>query len=172
MDRCLAGDLLKGKFPEAVLKIEEFRGETSITVAAQNIREVMTFLKESESFNYDLLLDLAGVDFAGQAPSPRFMIAYLLHSTKFNNKLRIKIRVAEDGALDTVSDIWKAANWLEREVYDMFGIKFNSHPDLKRILLTEDFVGYPLRKDFPLEGRNFDQPFNVCLEEEHSEEKQ
>ena len=164
MDRCLAGDLLKGKFPEAVLKIEEFRGETSITVAADQIRDVMTLLRQSENLCCDLLLDLAGVDFAGQAP--RFMIAYLLHSTKFNNKLRIKSTVAEGGALDTVSDIWKAANWLEREAYDMFGIKFNNHPNLKRILLEEDFVGYPLRKDFPLEGRNFDQPFKVCLEEE------
>jgi NADH-quinone oxidoreductase subunit C len=164
MDRCLAGDLLKGKFPEVVLKIEEFRGETSITIAAQNIREIMTFLKVSDNLHYDLLLDVAGVDFAGQAP--RFMIAYLLHSTKFNNKLRIKTCVSEGGALDTVSDIWKAANWMEREVYDMFGIKFNNHPDLKRILLEEDFVGYPLRKDFPLEGQNFDQPFKVCLEEE------
>jgi NADH-quinone oxidoreductase subunit C len=164
MDRCLAGDLLKGKFPEAVLKIEEFRGETSITIDSQKVRAVMTFLKESENLWYDLLLDLAGVDFTGQ--TPRFMIAYLLHSTKFNNKLRIKIRVAEDGAADTISDIWKAADWMEREAYDMFGIKFNNHHYLKRILLEEDFVGHPLRKDFPLEGRNFDQPFNVCLEEE------
>ncbi len=164
MDRCLAGDLLKGKFPEAVLKIEEFRGETSITVATNQIRDVMTFLKKSENLYYDLLLDLAGVDFAGQ--TPRFMIAYLLHSTKFNNKLRIKTRVAEDGALDTISDIWKAADWMEREAYDMLGIKFNNHPCLKRILLTEDFVGHPLRKDYPLEGPNFDQPFHVSLEEE------
>ena len=164
MDSCRADDLLKGKFPEAILNIEEFRGETSITVDMNNIRAVMTFLKNSENLNYDLLLDLAGVDFAGQ--SPRFMISYLLHSTKFNNKLRIKTRIPEDGALDTVSDIWKAANWMEREAYDMFGITFNNHPDLKRILLTEDFVGYPLRKDFPLEGHNFDQPFTVCLEEE------
>ncbi|MDP2268820.1 MAG: NADH-quinone oxidoreductase subunit C [Deltaproteobacteria bacterium] len=170
MDRCLAGDLLKGKFPEAVLSIEEFRGETSITVATHQIRDVMTFLKDSENLHYDLLLDLAGVDFAGQAP--RFLIAYLLHSTKFNNKLRIKTRVAEDGEVDTVSDIWKAADWMEREAYDMFGIKFYNHPYLKRILLTEDFVGYPLRKDFPLEGPDFDQPFNVCLEEEHPEVEQ
>jgi NADH-quinone oxidoreductase subunit C len=166
MDSCRAGDLLKSKFPEAVLTIEEFRGETSVTVDKNKIRAVMTFLKDSENLNYDLLLDLAGVDFADQAPSPRFMIAYLLHSTTFNNKLRIKTRVAEDGALDTVSDIWKAADWMEREAYDMFGIKFNNHPYLKRILLEEDFVGHPLRKDFPLEGHNFDQPFTVCLEEE------
>ncbi|HLE18325.1 MAG TPA: NADH-quinone oxidoreductase subunit C [Syntrophales bacterium] len=164
MDRCMAGDLLKGKFPEAILNIEEFRRETSITVDPGKIREVMAFLKESEGLFYDLLLDLAGVDFEGC--SPRFMIAYLLHSTKFNKKLRIKARVAEGVPMDTVSDIWKSADWMEREVYDMFGIKFNNHPDLKRILLTDDFVGHPLRKDFPVEGPDFGQPFNVCLEEE------
>jgi NADH-quinone oxidoreductase subunit C len=164
MDRCNAVDLLKETFPEAVLNSEEFRGETSITVAAEKIREVMTFLKENEKLYYDLLLDLAGVDF--QDRSPRFMIAYLLHSTKFNNKLRIKTTVAEGASVDTVSDIWKAANWMEREAYDMFGIRFNNHPDLKRILLTQDFVGHPLRKDFPVKGSDFGQPLQVCLEEE------
>jgi len=164
MDRCMAGDLLKEKFPEAILSIEEFRRETSITVDRGRIRDVMAFLKESENLFYDLLLDLAGVDFEGC--SPRFMIAYLLHSTKFNKKLRIKTMVAEGVPIDTVSDIWKSADWMEREVYDMFGIKFNNHPDLKRILLTDDFVGHPLRKDFPVEGPDFGQPFNVCLEEE------
>ena len=164
MDSCQAGELLQRQFPEAVLNNEEFRGETSITIDMNKLRAVMTFLKDSGNLQYDLLLDLAGVDFADQ--TPRFMIAYLLHSTKFNNKLRIKTRIAEDGALDTISDIWKAADWMEREAYDMFGIKFNNHPDLKRILLEEDFVGHPLRKDFPLEGHNFDQPFTVCLEEE------
>ena len=160
----MAGDLLKETFPEAVRDIEEFRRETSITVDAGKIREVMTFLKENEKLSYDLLLDLAGVDFADR--SPRFMIAYLLHSTKFNNKIRIKTTVAEDASLDTVSDIWLAANWMEREVYDLLGITFSNHPDLKRILLDEDFVGHPLRKDFPVKGANFDQPLQVCLEEE------
>src|SRR3990170_7369929 len=121
MDRCMAGDLLKVKFPETVLKIEEFRRETSITVATGKIREVMAFLKESENLFYDLLLDLAGVDFEGC--SPRFMIAYLLHSMKFNKKLRIKTMVAEGVPIDTVSDIWKSADWMEREVYDIFSGK-------------------------------------------------
>ena len=112
MAKCMAGDLLKETFPEAVRDIEEFRQETSITVDADKIREVMTFLKENEKLCYDLLLDLAGVDFADR--TPRFMIAYLLHSTKFNNKLRIKTTVAEGASLDTVSDIWLAADWMER----------------------------------------------------------
>jgi len=164
MDSRLVGDLLKETFPEAVRSIEEFRRETSITVDAGKIREVMTFLKEDERLGYDLLLDLAGVDFDDR--SPRFMIAYLLHSTKFNNKLRIKTTVAEGFSPDTVSDIWLAADWMEREVYDMLGIIFNNHPNLTRILLPEDFVGHPLRKDFPVKGTDFDQPLQVCLEEE------
>ncbi len=164
MTRCLAGDLLEGKFPQAVLEIEEFRGETSITVDAGHVRDMMAFLKSSENLSYDLLLDLVGIDFGNK--SPRFMVAYLLHSMKFNNKLRIKVAVEEGGSLETVSDIWKAADWLEREAYDMFGLQFRNHPDLRRILLEDDFVGHPLRKDFPLEGFDFENPFKVCLEEE------
>jgi len=164
MVRCTAYNLLKEKFPEAVRGVEEFRGETTVTVDKGRLRAVLKFLKESETLLYDLLVDVAGVD--SGSGSPRFLVAYLLHSTKFNNRLRIKIRVAEGAALDTVSDIWKAADWLEREVYDMFGIRFSDHPDLRRILLTDDFVGHPLRKDFPLKGVDFDKPFPVCLEEE------
>jgi NADH-quinone oxidoreductase subunit C len=164
MVRCMAYDLLREKFPEAVRGGEEFRGETTVTVDKGQLRAVLKFLKESETLLYDLLVDVAGVD--SGSGSPRFLVAYLLHSTKFNNRLRIKVRVAEGAALDTVSDIWKAADWLEREIYDMFGIRFNDHPDLRRILLTDDFIGHPLRKDFPLKGVDFDKPFPVCLEEE------
>ena len=164
MNRCMAGDLIKGKFPETMIVVEEFRGETTITVDKEHLRKVMAFLKESESLCYDLLVDLAGID-TGSA-THRFTVAYLLHSTKYNNRLRIKVKLEEGASLDTVSDIWKAANWLERETYDMFGILFNNHPDLRRILLLDDFVGYPLRKDFPLQGPDFDKPINICLEEE------
>ncbi len=164
MDRCMAGDLLKGKYPDAVLKIMEFRGETSITIAAGQLRDVMVFLKDSDNCAYDLLVDLTGIDYGSR--SPRFTVVYLLHSMKFNNRLRIKVDVEEGGAVETVADIWKAADWLEREAYDMFGISFSNHPDLRRILLEEDFAGHPLRKDFPLEGADFGTPFNVCLEEE------
>lgn len=160
----MAGNLLKETFPEAVWGIEQFRGETSVTIGADRISEVMAFLKEDERLRYDLLLDLAGVDFDHR--SPRFMIAYLLHSTKFNNRLRIKTAVAEGASLNTVSDLWVTADWMEREVYDMLGIIFKNHPNLKRILLPDDFMGHPLRKDFPIKGSDFDQPHQVCLEEE------
>ncbi len=164
MDKCTACELLREKFPEAVQAVSEFRGETTVIVDKGQLRAVMKFLKESEDTLYNFLVDIAGVD--SKSESPRFLVVYLLHSIKFNNRLRIKIPVAEGAALDTVSDIWKAADWMEREVYDMFGIEFSNHPDLRRILLPDDFVGHPLRKEFPLKGDDFDKPFRVCLEEE------
>jgi NADH-quinone oxidoreductase subunit C len=164
MSKCTASDLLGGKFPEAVKTVSEFRGENTVVIDKARLREVMTFLKANEETRYDLLVDMAGVDTGNE--SPRFFVAYLLHSIQFNNRLRIKVPVAEGDVLDTVSDIWRAADWMEREVYDMFGIGFSKHPDLRRILLPDDFVGHPLRKEFPLKGVDFDTPFRVCLEEE------
>ena len=164
MSKCTASELLGGRFPEAVRAVSEFRGETTVIVDKERLRAVMTFMKENEETLYDLLVDLAGVDTGSE--SPRFFVVYLLHSIKYNNRLRIKVPVAEGAALDTVSDIWRAADWMEREVYDMFGITFNNHPDLRRILLPDDFVGHPLRKEYPLKGDDFDKPFRVALEEE------
>ncbi len=164
MDSRAAAEMVKARFPAAVAAVDEFRGETTVTIEKGALREVMRFLKDDEATRYDLIVDVAGADFAGA--SPRFMIAYLLHSMRYNNRLRIKVGVAEGAGLDTVSDIWRGAEWLEREVYDMFGIRFANHPDLRRILLTQDFEGHPLRKEFPLEGHDFDKPLNVCAEEE------
>ena len=163
MDSRSAGNLLREKFPEAVAGIEEFRGEITVTVETRKLLEVMTFLKENKELSYDMLLDQAGLDFPDR--DPRFTISYLLHSMKFNNKLRIKTQVAEGFAVDSVSAIWKAADWMERETAEMFGITFKNHPNPKHILLTDDFVGYPLRKDYDVKGPNFDQPFQVNLEE-------
>jgi NADH-quinone oxidoreductase subunit C len=163
MDSRSAGKFLKDKFPEAVTGIEEFRGEVTITVEAGRLSDVMKFLKQSGELSYDLLIDLAGLDFPGQ--KPRFAVSYLLHSMKFNNKIRIKTRVAEGGAVESVSALWAAADWMEREAAEMFGVTFRNHPNPKHILLTDDFVGYPLRKDYDVKGPNFDQPFPVHLEE-------
>lgn len=157
MDRRAAGELLREKFPDAVRNVEDFSGETTVAVDRGSLREVLQYLRDSEALRYDLLLDLTAVDFANE--SPRFMMVYLLYSTCFGGRLRIRARVPEGEALDTASGIWKAADWLEREVYDMFGILFSGHPDLRRILLDEEFVGHPLRKDFPLKGMEYDQPF-------------
>ena len=160
---------LKENFPDGIIEVEEFRGEVSVTVEKNKIRDIMLFLRDTDQLLYDMLTDLCGVDYCGD--TPRFEIVYLLRSSKFNNRLRIKARVheGEDCQLSTVSDIWRAADWLEREVYDMFGIRFNNHPDLRRILLMDEFVGHPLRKDFPTEGYDFERPFSVQLEEELSD---
>jgi len=163
MDSRSAGNQLKEKFPQAVAGIEEFRGETTVTIEAPKLFEVMTFLRENNELSYDMLIDQAGVDDPGHGS--RFTIAYLLHSMKFNNRLRIKTKVAEGVAVDSVSAIWKAADWMERETAEMFGITFKNHPDPRHILLPDDFPGYPLRKDYNVKGPNFDQPFQVCLDE-------
>jgi NADH-quinone oxidoreductase subunit C len=157
MDRHAVGDLLKKKFPDAMQGIEEWRGETTVTVDSGRIQDVLRHLRESEAVLYDLLLDLTAVDLEKEAP--RFMMVYLLYSTRFGHRLRLRTRLDEGEALETASGIWKAADWLEREVFDMFGIRFNGHPDLRRILLEEDFDGHPMKKDFPLKGTGYEQPF-------------
>jgi NADH-quinone oxidoreductase subunit C len=164
MDSRSAGNLLKEKFPNAVLGIGEFRGEVTVTVEAAMFLEVMTFLRENKELSYDMLLDQAGLDFPAQ--ELRFTVSYLLHSMKFNNKLRIKTSVAEGTPVDSVSALWRSSDWMERETGEMFGIVFKHHPNPKHILLVDDFVGYPLRKDYDVKGPNFDQPFQVRLEEE------
>ncbi len=164
MDSRKAGNLLKETFSDAVLKIEEFRGETSVTIESGRLVEIMKFLKQNSDLSYDMLVDLTSVDFPDQ--KMRFIISYLLNTTKFNNRLRIKTAVAEGSAVDSVCDIWKAANWMEREAAEMFGIHFNNHPNLKHILLTDDFVGHPLRKEYDVKGPDFGQPLKIDLEKE------
>jgi NADH-quinone oxidoreductase subunit C len=140
---------LKQKFSDVVLDVVEFRGETTITVKKEQIVAVSTFLKEELGYNF--LCDLCGVDYLGQ--SPRFMVVYNLYNIALKDRLRIKVPVEEkDAAVDTVSGVWSTANWPERECWDLMGITFNNHPDLRRILMPADWVGHPLRKDYPLQG--------------------
>ena len=133
----------------------EFRGETTFVVAAHDIREVAKFCKEELSFDY--LLDISSVDNFGS--EPRFEVVYELYSMTLSIHLRLKLQVSEDApAVDTVSDIWPTANWHEREIYDMMGLRFNGHPDLRRILMWDGYPYFPLRKEFPLEGLPSDMP--------------
>jgi NADH-quinone oxidoreductase subunit C len=133
----------------------EFRGETSFTILAADLREMTKFCCDELSFDY--LLDITSVDHFGD--EPRFEIVYELYSMAMAVHLRIKLGVSEDDAVvDTVSDIWPTANWHEREIYDMMGIKFNSHPDLRRILMWDGYPFFPLRKEFPLEGKSSNMP--------------
>src|SRR5436853_380757 len=133
----------------------EFRGETTYIISAEHLREVAKFCRDDLSFDY--LIDITSVDNSGQ--EPRFEIVYELYSLTVAVHLRLKLSVSETaGAVDTVSDIWPTANWHEREIYDMMGIKFNGHPDLRRILMWEGYPFFPLRKEFPLEGLPSEMP--------------
>jgi NADH-quinone oxidoreductase subunit C len=133
----------------------EFRGETSFTIAASDLREIAKFCRDELSFDY--LLDITSIDNFGE--EPRFEIVYHLYSMPHAVHLRLKLKVSEDvAAVDTVSDVWPTANWHEREIYDMMGIKFDGHPDLRRILMWDGYPFFPLRKDFPLEGLPSEMP--------------
>ncbi len=141
---------LREKFAASVLDVKEFRGEVTVTVTRENIVEICNFLKSSLAYN--LCTDVTAVDYLGKQ-DPRFMMVYNLYSIPNKDRLRVKAGVPEaDCTIDTVSGVWKSANWLEREVYDLMGVTFNNHPDLRRILMTDDWVGHPLRKDYPVQG--------------------
>jgi NADH-quinone oxidoreductase subunit C len=127
----------------------EFRDETTYFISPDDLREVARFCRDDLSFDY--LIDITSIDNFGE--EPRFEIVYELYSMTLGVHLRLKLKIpGETGAVDTVSDIWPTANWHEREIYDMMGIKFNGHPDLRRILMWDGYPYFPLRKDFPLEG--------------------
>ncbi len=142
-------DSLGQAFGEKLQHRTEFRGETTCTITASDLREIAKFCRDQLSFDY--LLDITSIDNFGE--EPRFEIVYHLYSMSHTCHLRLKLKMSEDlGAVDTVSDIWPTANWHEREVYDMMGIKFKGHPDLRRILMWDGYPYFPLRKDFPLAG--------------------
>ena len=148
---------LKEKFPNSILEVTTFREEVTVTASRGEIFEICKFLHSDPDFQYHLLTDLCGLDFFPQ--TPRFGVVYLLYSVKNNQRLRVKTRVGEMESTPSVESIWKVANWYEREAYDLFGIRFENHPDLRRILLWDGFEGHPLRKDYPAEGPDFDKPF-------------
>ena len=149
MTEHVAVSKLKAKFPAAVLDVKEFRGETTVTLKKEDIVAACAYLKKDLGYNF--LTDVCGVDYLGQAP--RFMVVYHLYNLTTKERLRLKVPVAEsDPRVDTVSVVWATANWLERECWDLVGISFNNHPDLRRILMPADWQGHPLRKDYPLQG--------------------
>jgi len=148
-------DLFSKSFGKKIQNKTEFRGETSFTIAASDLHEIAKFCRDELSFDY--LLDITSIDNFGE--DPRFEIVYHLYSMPHGVHLRLKLRVLEElGAVDTISDIWPTANWHEREAYDMMGIKFTGHPDLRRILMWDGYPFFPLRKDFPLEGLPSEMP--------------
>jgi NADH-quinone oxidoreductase subunit C len=133
-----------------VADVKDALGEVTVTVPREHIVDVCTSLKTTHGF--DMLADLCGAD-RGVEEDPRFEVNYHLFSTKHHNRLRLKILLFEDDAkVATVTGLWKTADWHERETYDLLGVTFEGHPDLRRILLPSDFDGHALRKDYPLRG--------------------
>ncbi len=144
-------DAIRERFGAAIGEVTVFRGETSLAVDGESIVALCTFLRDEEGLAFDFLSDLCGVD--RHPASPRFQVVYHLFSLRHGHRLRVKVPLGgEDPVIDSVVPVWETADWHERECFDLFGIRFRNHPDLRRILLPEDFEGHPLRKDFPLEG--------------------
>lgn len=148
---------LKAKFGAAIEEVRmprEYPTELPIVyVKKDSVVEVIAYMKGEAGFEYDFLSDITATD---EEIEPRFEVVYNLRSLAHKNRIRVKARVAEgangDYELPTLTTLWEAANWAEREVWDMFGVKFKGHPDLRRILMDERWQGHPLRKDYPLRG--------------------
>lgn len=177
--------LVKKRFADRALFATEYRGETTLMVAVSDMHEVLRFLREDSGCDYDLLSDICGIDYLDYPAVPglpegpgtegftgRFGVVYNLVSVTHNRRLLVKVHL--DPSIDTrdnehdpalhlpsVTDIWPGAEWMEREVYDMFGIRFDGHPDLRRILLWESYPAHPLRKDYPVTGRGEREGYRV-----------
>jgi NADH-quinone oxidoreductase subunit C len=148
-------DRLREAFPAAITDQSRFRDESTLRIQASALREICLHARDKLGFNY--LIDVSSVDHFGN--EPRYEVVYELYSMKDCVHLRLKIVVSEDDcSVPTVSDIWPTADWHEREVYDMMGIRFADHPDLRRILMWDGYPYHPLRKDFPLQGKQSDLP--------------
>ena len=148
-------DKIESEFAQDVFDRKEFRGETTLSVHATRLHDAALFCRDT--LGYDMLLDICSVDHYGS--HPRFEVIYELYSIANKSHFRLKCTTSEDEAqVDTVSDLWPTANWHEREVWDLMGIRFRNHPDLRRILMWEGYPYHPLRKEFPLEGIQTDVP--------------
>jgi NADH-quinone oxidoreductase subunit C len=139
---------LKERFAKSILEVAEFRDELTIIVRKEDIVQICQFLRDDPELSFNFFSDLCGVDYLER--KHRFEVVYNLYSIPKNHRARLKVRVDDGESIPSVTSVWKTANWHEREVFDMFGIRFDGHPNLKRILMPEDWEGHPLRKDFPL----------------------
>ena len=142
---------LAEKFQSDIQEITDFRGDLSISVNKEKIVEICKFLKEESELNFSLCKDITAIDWATR--QNRFTVVYHIYSLHLNYQLRLKANITGTGEeIETVSSIWPSANWYERETWDMYGIKFLNHPDLRRMYMPEEFEYHPLRKEFPVMG--------------------
>lgn len=144
------GGYIEAKRPDCVLAWDVTRGELNVDVAPTSIVGLVEFLKSDQTCKFSSLVDITAVDYAGRAK--RFDVVYHFLSMFQNHRIRLRVGVREDQMVSSICDVHPSANWFEREVFDMFGILFSGHPDLRRILTDYGFRGYPLRKDFPTTG--------------------
>lgn len=162
----LLTEKLAGSFAHEITETVVHRGQVTHVVEPRAIASVCNFLKTDPNYRMNYLVDILGVDYPGR--EPRFDVVYIMYSTTRRMRVRLKTRVSEGGKLQSVTSVWAGANWPEREVYDMYGVEFEGHPELERIYLPEDFDGYPLRKDYPLRG--YKDRYNPFGEEKAEEE--
>ena len=139
---------LREKFPAVVLSVQVFLEQVICTVSLDGLYELMVDLRDDPELDFNYLIDLTALDYLGD--EERFCLVYQIYSYKLGRLIRVKARASEGEVVPSVSSVWKTADWLEREVYDLFGIEFSGHPDLRRILLPDDWHGYPLRKDYDI----------------------
>jgi NADH-quinone oxidoreductase subunit C len=142
---------IKDRFPDEVLGVNNFRDQVYVSVKRNRIIEICRYLHDDPDISMDYLTDLCGIDYPGR--EFRFEVVYNLYSLRYRHRIGVKAQIPEDDpSIDSVVSIWSGANWHEREACDMYGIVFRGHPDLRRILMPEDWEGFPLRKDYPLKG--------------------
>ncbi len=153
-------DAIKKKFKNEVIEAEEFRGEPIVKVKKDKLLDIAQYLFKENSLKFNLLVDITAVDFLPKGRTPRFDIAYILVSIEKDERLILKTEVNDGESVPSVYSVWKSANFPEREVFDMFGIKFDGHPDLRRLLMWPGYEYHPLRKDFPVKGYDFDKQWN------------
>ncbi len=146
-----------GRFGASIVETHDYRGDHTAVVDRAATTDVLRYCRDEPALGFDMLSDLTAVDYAkfpGREDGPRFEVVYHLYSITHNHRVRLKVRVDEDDAVvPSATPLWPIANWFEREVWDMFGIRFAGHPDPRRLLLYEEFVGHPLRKDYPINRR-------------------
>jgi NADH-quinone oxidoreductase subunit C len=152
MDASVTLRKLSERFAGSVLETHSHRENDTAIVKREDILDICAFLRDDQALLYNFMMDLTAVDYLGK--EPRFEVVYHLYSLKFNRRVRIKAKVSEsDCSIDSIVSIWPSADWFEREAFDLYGITFKGHPELRRILLYEGFEGHPLRKDYPIKKR-------------------
>ncbi len=146
---------IREKFADQIIEVSERPGDSAVTLGKSRILEICRFLRDDPSFAYKYLMDVCGVDYLAMARTPRFAVVYHLFSLDMGHRIRLKVPLEEgDLSIDSVVEVWKGAEWFEREAFDLFGIQFKNHPFLRRILTHHQFQGHALRKDYPLAKRH------------------